>query len=167
MTGIDEIWLWNKRLEHLNFDQIVKLSKKNVVKDLPRLSKPNNIISKSCQLGKKARVSFKGKENTSEKPLHLVHMDLCGPSTMQSTMGKLYFMLIVDDFSRMIWVSFLREKFEAFDEFKEFKTMAENETDCKIKSIRSNNGGEFTSREFDDFYKSNGIKRQFTILDTP
>lgn len=75
-------------------------------------------------------------------------------------------MLIIDDFSRMIWVSFLREKSKDFEKFKEFKDMAENKTDCKIQSIRSHNGGEFTSKEFDEFCKSNGIRRKFTVEET-
>lgn len=76
-------------------------------------------------------------------------MDLCGPSITQSPIRKLYFMLIIDDFSRMMWVSFLKEKSKDFDQFKELKAMVENEIDCKIKSIRSNNGSDFTSKEFD------------------
>jgi len=71
-------------------------------------------------------------------------MDMCGPSKMETPTGKLYFMLIIDDFSRMMWVSFLRMKYEAFEKFKEFKAVDENEIDCKIKIIRFDNGGEFT-----------------------
>lgn len=63
---------------------------------------------------------------------------------METPTGKLYFMLIIDDFSRMMWVSFLRMKYEAFEKFKEFKAVDENEIDCKIKIIRFDNGGEFT-----------------------
>jgi len=55
-------------------------------------------------------------------------------------------MLIIDDFSRIIWVAFLREKSEAFEKLKEIKTTAKNEIDYKIKSIRLDNGGDFTSK---------------------
>jgi len=66
----------------------------------------------------------------------------------------------------MTWVSFLRENFEAFEKFKYFKTMAEIENDCKIKRKRFDNGGEFTSKEFDYFFKKHDIKRQYTIAKT-
>lgn len=59
----------------------------------------------------------------------------------------------------MILVSFLREKSKALEKFKEFKVLEENEIDFKIKTIRSNNGGEFTSKEFDEFCKKKYIKR--------
>ena len=67
-------------------------------------------------------------------------------------------MILVDDFSRMMWVSFLKEKYEAFDTFKIFKNRVENESGMKIKCLRSNRGGEFTSNEFNMFCEENGIK---------
>jgi len=60
-------------------------------------------------------------------------MDLSGPSRTQKPSGKLYFMLMINDFRKMIWVSFLREKIDAFDKFNNFKAMDKNETDYKVK----------------------------------
>jgi hypothetical protein len=81
LRKFDESWLWHRRLGHLNFDHIVKLNNEGVVKDLPRISKPHNSVCESCQMGKLTRVQFKSKSFTSsEKPLQLIHMDLCGPS---------------------------------------------------------------------------------------
>ena len=62
---------------------------------------------------------------------------------------------------------FLKEKLEAFNKFKAFKTLVEDEKEAKIKCLRSDNGGEFTSKEFDLFPKTHGIKRQFTAAITP
>ena len=76
-------------------------------------------------------------------------------------------MLFIDDFSRMAWVSFLKEKSEAFNKFKAFKILVENETEAKIKCLKSDNGGEFTSKEFDLFYETHEIKRQFSAARTP
>ena len=56
-------------------------------------------------------------------------------------------MLLIDDYTRMTWVCFLKKKSEAFEWFKIFKEMVENETDLKIKTLRSDNEGEFTSNE--------------------
>jgi hypothetical protein len=61
-------------------------------------------------MGKLTRVQFKLKSFTYlEKPLQLIHMDLCGPSRKEGTRGESYFMMAIDDFSRLTWVSFLRE----------------------------------------------------------
>jgi transposase InsO family protein len=67
----------------------------------------------------------------------------------------------------MTWVGFLKKKSEAFDKFKVFKEMVENETDLKIKCLRSDNGGEFTSNDFEIFCEKHGIKRQFSTARTP
>ena len=58
--------------------------------------------------------------------------------------GELYFMLLVDDYTRMTWLCFLKKKSKSFEHFIIFKEMVENETDLKIKTLRSDNGGEFT-----------------------
>jgi hypothetical protein len=57
-------------------------------------------------------------------------------------------MLVIDDFSRLTWVSFLREKFDVFEKFKMFNVLAENQTGRKLKEIFSDRGGEFMSRDF-------------------
>jgi hypothetical protein len=58
-------------------------------------------------------------------------------------------MFLIDDYSRMTWVMLLKEKSKAFEKFKAFKALVENETDLKIKCLRSDIGGEFISNEFE------------------
>jgi hypothetical protein len=72
-------------------------------------------------------------------------------------------MLIIDDYSRLTWVAFLKEKDEAFEKFKIFKAVTENQTGKKLKVVRSNKGGEFMSSEFKEFCDKPGIKREYTI----
>jgi hypothetical protein len=85
----DESWLWHRRLGHLNFDHLIKLKNLEAVKDLPRISKPQDSVCKPCQVGKLTRTQFKSKSSTStEKPLQLVHMDLCGPSRYRKAQGR-------------------------------------------------------------------------------
>ena len=68
-------------------------------------------------------------------------------------------MLFIDDFTRMAWVFFLKEKSEAFNKFKTFKILVENETKEKIKCLSSDNGSEFTYKEFYLFCRTHGMKR--------
>ena len=76
-------------------------------------------------------------------------------------------MLVIDDYSRMIWVAFLKEKSKAFSKFKIFKALTENQTGRKVKAIRSDRGGEFSSKQFKEFCDEHGIKKECTIAGTP
>lgn len=77
-----------------------------------------------------------------------------------------YFLLFVDDFSRMSWVYFLSEKSQAFSFFQKFKARVEKESRFYLNFLR-NDRGEFTSNDFKDFCSSNGIKKELTTTYTP
>ena len=97
-------------------------------------------------MGKLTHMQFKYKNFTSmDKPLQLVHINLCGPSRKEGTGREIYFMLVIDDYSRLTWVAFLKEKYEAFEKFKVFKDLTENQIGKILKEIRSDRGGEFSS----------------------
>ena len=134
---------------------------------MPKIKKPKNSICEPCQHAKQTRVEFKRKECSTNRPLELVHIDLCGPTRSKALNGEEYFMLLIDDFTRMTWVCLLKKKSKAFGCFKTFKEQVENETELKIKCLRSDNGGEFTSKELNHYCEENGIKRQFSVARTP
>ncbi|GKA13909.1 retrovirus-related pol polyprotein from transposon TNT 1-94 [Tanacetum coccineum] len=163
----DHSWLWHMRYGHLNFGDLKLLSSKGMVKGLDQIDHPNQVCE-GCLLGKHARSSFP-KEATSraKEPLQLIHTDLCGPITPPSHGKNLYFMLFIDDYSRKTWVYFLNEKSQAFEAFKKFKAMVEKEKGLKIKSMRSDRGGEFLSKEFNKFCEDNGIRRFLTAPYSP
>jgi hypothetical protein len=163
----DESWLWHKIMGHIHFDKLVKVIKKEEVREMPQITKPTNTLCKHCQLGKQTKTKFKSKEYSMTRPLEIVHTDLVGTTTTKDLKGVEYFMLLVDDYTRMTSVFFLRNKSEDFENFKVYKEMVEYEMDSKIKCLRSDNGGEFTSKEFMYYCNMNGIKRQFSIARTP
>ena len=103
--------------------------------------------------------SFKSKTYTSNVVLELVHTNLCGPIEVQSYKGDKYIMLFVDDYSRMMKVMFLKHKSDAFQMFKWYFARVEKEIGKSLKCLRSDRGGEFTSREFEFFCNDRGIKR--------
>jgi hypothetical protein len=70
-------------------------------------------------------------------------MDLCGPMSELSLGGGRYMMLLIDDYSRMTHVRILKKKSDAFEEFQDYKTLVENELEKKIKTVRTDGGGEF------------------------
>ena len=85
---VDESLLWHKIMGHLNFDNIVKLSKKEVVRDLPKIVKPLNLVCRHCQHVKQTKSSFKTKEHMTSHPLEIVHIDICGAKRTKSMQGK-------------------------------------------------------------------------------
>ena len=167
MIQTNEIQLWHKILGHINFESFVKTNKRQLVKGLPNISKPIKSLCKSCHHGKQTRVSFKTKEQSSSRPLEMIHTYLCGPAMVQTLQGERYFILLIDDFTRMIWVTFLKENSKYFDKFKRFKELVENEIGLKIKCLRSNNGGEFMKYEFNKFCEEHRIQRQFLVAKIP
>jgi transposase InsO family protein len=96
--------------------------------------------------------------------LDIVHSNMCGPMKTTSLSGYVYYVSFIDDFSRKTWIYFLKSKGEEFRKFKEFKAHVENLSERKIKILRSDNGGEFTSYDFKTLCREVGIKRD---LSTP
>jgi transposase InsO family protein len=162
-----ESWLWHIRMGHMHFDNLVKLNKREAVREMPQITKPTNTLCKHCQQGNKTKTTFKSKEYSTTRPLEIVHIDLVVPTTTKRLKVERYFMLLVDDYTRIIAVYFLKNKSEDFENFKIYKEMVENDMDSRIKCLRSDNGGEFTSQEFMDHCNSHGIKRQLFFARTP
>ena len=73
---VDESWLWHRRMGHLNFDNLVKISKKEDVRDLHKIVKPLNTVCKHYRHGKQTRVGFKTKEHMTSHLHEIVHTDL-------------------------------------------------------------------------------------------
>jgi transposase InsO family protein len=104
---------------------------------------------------------------STSRPLELLHMDLFGPTTYASAGGNLYCLVIVDGFSRHTWVFFLHDKSEVASIFKKFAKKAQNEFDCKIKKIRSDNRKEFDNINIHEYCYEIGIKNEVSATYTP
>jgi hypothetical protein len=142
----DEGWLWQGIMGHIHFDNLFKVRKKESFREMPQITKPTNTLCKHCQQGKQTKTRFKSKEYSMTRPLEIVHTDLVGLTRTKGLKSEKYFMLLVDYYTRMTAVFFLGNKSEAFENFKVYKEMVENEMDSKIKCLRSDNGGDFTSK---------------------
>nr|GEZ14329.1 hypothetical protein [Tanacetum cinerariifolium] len=160
---IDESMLWHRRLGHLNFKTMHKLVRNNLVKGLPSKCFKNDHTCVACLKRKQHKASCKTKlVNSVSKPLHTLHMDLFGPTSVSSLNHKWYCLVVTDDFSRFTWTFFLRTKDETSSILKNFITEIENLKDLKVKIFRCDNGGEFKNKEMNEFYTKKGIKREFS-----
>ncbi|GJW57346.1 putative ribonuclease H-like domain-containing protein [Tanacetum coccineum] len=157
---IDESNKWHRRLGHVNFKNLNKLVKGNLVRGLPLKIFQNDHTCVACQKGKQHKASCKAKSVSSiSQTLQLLHMDLFGPTSVRSLNHKTYCLVITDDFSRFSWVFFLRTKDETSGILKDFIRQIKNQLNQKVKAIRCDNGTEFKNRDFIEFCGSKGIKR--------
>ena len=78
------------------------------------------------------------------KILDYVHSNIWGPTRELSLGGSQYFVTFTNDFSRKVWVYCLKQKSKVFAKFKQWKAKVKNQTQRKIKYLRSKNGTEYT-----------------------
>ena len=102
----------------------------------------------------------------TSRPLELLHVDLMGPTRIESMGGKRYIM-VVDDFSRYSWVEFLREKSKACEKMERLCKRLQNEKGGPIVKIRSDHGKEFENAKFEAFCNEQDIKKEFSAPKTP
>ena len=163
-----EIWIWHKKLSHLNFSKLNELVRKDLVRGLPKVMFNADGLCDACQKAKQRRTSFKNKtESSIDEPLHLLHLDLFGPVNVLSISKKRYALVIVDEFTRFTWVYFLSRKDETPEIILEHVKLMENNSTHKVKILRSDNGTEFKNTQMNDFCKKKGISHQFSTPGTP
>ncbi|GJR76094.1 putative ribonuclease H-like domain-containing protein [Tanacetum coccineum] len=131
----DESKLWHRRLGHINFKTMNKLVKGNLVRGLPSKLFKNDQTCVACQKGKQHRASCKSKTVSSiSQPLHMLHMDLIGPTFVKSLMKKMYCLVVTDDYSRFSWVFFLATKDETSGILK-YKSMWIDTVKARMETV--------------------------------
>jgi len=167
MKSENEAMMWHRRFGHINYQSLVKM--KNGLVDGMNFENDESAI-KSCDVcpqGKQCVLPFEKSSRKTTEILQLIHSDLAGPMETQSVGKAKYLLTFIDDFSRKVFVYFLSSKNEVFSKFVEFKKFIENQTDKKIKVLRSDNGGEYVTNQMDSFCKESGILHQKTTAFTP
>ncbi|BES98092.1 Hydra magnipapillata [Nesidiocoris tenuis] len=154
--------LWHLRTAHLNVVDM-RLLRDHLATGI-EFTNGDLRQCESCISGKSSKLPFalrKDKELAKEK-LALVHSDVCGPMQVESYSGCRYFVTFIDDCSRKVFIYFIEKKGDVLNKFKEFKSLVENETERKIKTLRSDRGGEYLSHEFCEFLKIHGIRHELS-----
>jgi transposase InsO family protein len=147
---------------------MVKNGMVNGMSIVPDAKDEPEAICSACLRGKQTRKPIPSETETrATEPLGRVYSDVCGPMSTQSQEGYQYYMSITDDFSWYSWIFLLKHKSDAFTNFKEWLTRAENETGKRLKSFRNDGGGEYVSSEFLKFLKEKGILWENTNANTP
>ena len=156
--------LWHKRLGHVSKYALNKLVESKILNIKVNFDS-NECVP--CSNGKNKRSPFKTRTSISASyPLEIIHSDVCTVGENSLSNCK-YFLTFIDDYSRFVWVYFLKNKSDVFQNFIEWKAMAENQLGRNVKILRTDSGGEYLSNVFKQFTNINGILHQTTIPKTP
>lgn len=167
VMGDDVTTLWHRRMGHLNFDQLLHMSRTKAVSGLPHIQK-SVATCEPCIIGKHPREPFHSSQAPgSAAPLDLLHVDVCGPFPVNSIGGSKYLLVIVDDYSRRVAVHFLTHKSEATDALTDYIRTAETQIARQVKRIRTDNGGEFVNDRLAHFLRHKGIIHEKTAPYSP
>lgn len=181
-------YTWHRRLGHLNFNSLKRMRDGAV---MGVNFKDNGTKIQNCEIccqGKMCSYPFSSSETKTRNILEVVHSDISGPIETQSIGHARYFITFIDDFTKMVFIYFMKSQSEVLETFKKFNKFVENHTgkriqnliggyddknlvpldkNAKVKTLRSDNGAVYLSREFVNYCKANGIVQQLTNVYTP
>ncbi|KAJ0470826.1 putative RNA-directed DNA polymerase [Helianthus annuus] len=155
----ETIKLWHSRLGHPADQALNVLNLKD--------DKTNTEPCEVCHKAKQHRVPFPLSEHKTSKVGDLIHLDVWGPYKVSSIEGFKYFLTVVDDYSRSVWVYLMKSKTEVFENIQSFYNLVKTQFEVNIKVFRSDNGTEFVNSQMSNFVKSHGIIHQTSCAYTP
>ncbi|CAH9113207.1 unnamed protein product, partial [Cuscuta epithymum] len=152
--------LWHQRLGHASDGKLQHITS---IKDFRR----NNNFCDPCLRAKQTRLPFPESTSKTTHCFELIHCDIWGGYRCDSTSGARYFLSIVDDFTRGVWVYLMKNKSEVCQNLIHFCNMVENQFGQRVKRVRSDNGVEFKTTFLSEYYKQRGIILETSCTDTP
>ena len=159
--------VWHRRFGHLGVGSLQRLSRDRLADGFDYNASQQLTFCETCPQGKQHRTKFPSSDRRADELLGLVHSDVCGKMNEKSLGGAEYFLSFIDDKTRYVWVYPLRTKDEVYEKFREWKAMVELATGKRLKVINTDNGGEYTSREFETYLKAEGVRHELTIPKNP
>lgn len=158
---------WHRRFGHLGSQALTKLEKMVNGLTLTRSAEVASGVCVPCADGKQHRTPFQEGTRKTSRVLELVHSDVCGKMGSKSLSGAEYFVTLIDDFSNYTWIYVLKKKSDVFAVFRRWKALVENYAGESVGTLRTDNGGEYLSTEFQQYLKTQGIRHERTIPKTP
>ena len=162
---------WHRRFGHIGYDSVAIMVENNLVSGINVNAKEFRAANledcEPCALAKQSRPPFKSSSTVkTDIPLGLIHSDVCGP--MAASMGgRRYFVTFLDDYTGLSVIKLLTHKSEVAAAMQETFNLLENQSDYKVKAIRTDNGGEYVSKELQAYFKAKGIVHETTMAYSP
>ncbi|KAK2459095.1 putative mitochondrial protein [Trifolium repens] len=151
--------LWHFRFGHLSNNRLSKMTSL-----YPSISCDNKAICDVCHFAKQKKLPYLSSKSHAQSKFELLHFDIWGPLAVPSIHGHKYFLTIVDDFSRFVWIILLKNKSVVSAHVQSFITMVETQFHVTPKIVRSDNGPEFL---LDSFYSTKGIIHHRSCVENP
>ena len=160
----DSLEIWHQRLGHIG-KEVIKQTM-HLVNGI-KISHSEDFECQVCAMTKMTAKPFKSSTRKTTEPLQLVHSDIAGPMKSPTVVyGETWAIVFVDDYSHEVRVYTMHKKSQALEKFQLY--IADTKSINKsLKCIRTDNGGEYISKKFQDFCRENGIKHELTIPYTP
>ncbi|WVZ93228.1 hypothetical protein U9M48_039226 [Paspalum notatum var. saurae] len=167
LHGAEDTWRRHGRFGHLGFDNLRKLAKDGLVRGLPQTGAHQQGVRRMpCRKAAPCSLPRPGTATRCARPRPR-SWGPRGPITPSTPGGNGYFLLLVDDMSRFMWIKLIAGKDEAASAIKNFQAAVEVESGCRLKVLRTDRGGEFTSVEFSEYRATRGVRRQLTAPYSP
>ncbi len=167
-----DVRVWHQIFGHCNVQDVLKLPA--VVKGMNITDKTSKLFCEPCTLGKMTEFKSRVPDEKAKMPLELVHSDLAGPVDPVSIDGYRYTLSFTDDYSGLIMIYFLKQKSDTVEATKKFLADVSPfgkvkcvRSDLTVKRLRSDNGGEFISKEFEALLVSHGIRHEKSAPNSP
>ena len=155
-----QLWTWHRILGHPSIGYLEKL--------FPPLDRLNlDFKCATCILAKSHKHSYSNSLNKTSLRFMLIHSDVWGPATETSIYDFSYYIIFIDDCTRMGWVYFIKHKSEVFGVFVDFYNMVCTQFQTKPRVLRSDNGGEYVNSNFHQFLTNKGLIHQTSCPNTP
>jgi hypothetical protein len=158
----DQLLAWHRRLGHADMKKVWGLGQAGKLDGKAWEFSFRRLECIGCLQGKAARENSSINPDRASKPLINVSVDLWGPATTPSRLGHYYFLTCYDDYSHYIYISPLQTKDQALNALIEYVNLAENQLDRNVKTIRSDQGGEFKSAAMKEWCAKKGIEHDYT-----
>ena len=171
MAAVEDPELWHRRFGHLGYDNLAKLAAGNLVTGMATTAAEFKTAGEqacgTCITSKQHKIPRPSSSSDTEKPLELVHTDVCGPMQVPSLGGSVYLATYLDDYSKLSVVKPVKRKSEVTGVTKEVINFFEKQSGYEVLTLRSDNGTEYVNKELEDYLKSKGIQHQTTARYTP
>lgn len=162
ISNKDKIWLYHRRLGHPSFTTLKMM--------FPSFFKGYRVESfncTDCEFAKHKRTSFQHVNKKSLEPFSLIHSDIWGPSIVSNISGARWFVLFIDDCTRVTWTYLLKNKSEVTTIFSKFYNMITTQFGVRIKRFRSDNAKDYFNQTLSSFFRKEGIIHESSCVNTP
>jgi transposase InsO family protein len=162
------VHLWHRRLGHRDPNAIKRIRNEDLASGINIDNCDVMMKCEHCIKGKATQKSYpEASLHRAKQPLDLIHSDVCGPMKTLTPGKNKYMVTFIDDFSRYTTCYLIQTKDEVPDKFREFIAEVSNKFQRKVKTLRSDNGGEYTGNKLINYLKLEGIQLQTSVPYSP